>query len=247
MTRPIRLLIGLGLLALVYWQYAAFVDDSPVPPRGEEDWREGAGLIVVFAALACYFALSYVGAMKQIRPISASDAQAEIVFSASTVQIVLLAVPLISGAAGAYLLFSAQLSSPMSLILAYGGAVLAFLAGFLMLVHFTCGPFRLSLSESGLDYAPFKCGPIAWHDIRSVDVNKYFSSEIISLNLADPEKYFARGFPKSGRNMGRFGKAFSSPFAIYARQLQASTDAILSAINARLDTCGRTPNVKETP
>ena len=248
MTRPIRWLVILGLLALIYWRYAVIVDATPAPQKAPDDWREGAGLLVVFVSIVAYFVASYVGAAKRNRPIADQDPTATLVFAASTRQAAFMSVPAIGAAIGSWLLFTAQLTSPISLILAYAGAALAVLAAFLIFVHVTCGPFRLSLSKEGLDYGVFQCGPIAWHDIRNVGVRKYLSGEVISLEIKDPEKYFARGFRRGGRIMRQFanGLSLTSPFVISAQQVQSTTETVLRAINARLAAFGSDPTVKET-
>jgi hypothetical protein len=244
MMRLARWFIIAGLLVLIYWQ-AGIVDSHPASPGEQEDWRGDVGLLVVFAATAFYFVLSYLSAMKQRRPIADADPRAEIVISTSKVVVALLVVPVIGGVAGAYLLFSAELTSPTSLLLAFSGAVLAFLAAILMALHLACGPFRLSLSETGLDYAPFKCGPIAWKDVRAAEVKRTGRRGFVSLDVADHEKYFARGFPKKGRKLGSWFKTLSSPFAISPQLLQASPEAILGAIKARLALFGRAADTKD--
>jgi hypothetical protein len=136
-------------------------------------------------------------------------------------------------------LFSGDSSSAPTLLLATGGTVLSILSAFLIFVNLVAGQYRLSLSEAGLDYSLFKCGPLDWSDIRSVAVKPYFSSEVVSLEVADAEKYFARGLPKGNRNTGRYARALSSPFVIYPQQLQISADALLRAINERVALFGR--------
>lgn len=235
----------IGLLAVVYWQYGEVVDGATAEQGGPEDWRRRAGVLAVLLGLTCYLAVSVLGAVKRRRSISGSDPRAALVFAGSTVETVLLAGPAIFGAVGAGLLFSADQSSTPTLLLATGGAVLSILSAFLIFVNLVAGPFRLTLSEAGLDYSLFKCGPLDWRDIRSVDVKPYFSSEVVSLELADTEKYFARGLPKGNRNTGRYARALSSPFVIYPRQLQVSADTLLRAINERVALFGRATVTRE--
>jgi hypothetical protein len=236
MTRPIRWIVIVGLVVLTFF-LSYYSGDAVGEPGDHGDWRASVGEIVVLLSIAFYLTISRLGAAKRRQSADHRDPASEAVFSgpAGIVPTMLLVV---GAVIGAYLLFSAEVPSMVTLALGCGGIVLAVLMSLVAIIHIASGPFRLSLSASGLDYAPFKCGPIAWQDIRKVDVKRFLSSELISIEIADADKYFARGFPKSGRNMGRFGKTLSSPFVIYPKQLRASTEAILGAINARLRAFG---------
>jgi len=245
MGHALRWLVIVGLTALIF-AYSAYSGRSVDGTGASDDWREtgGKGAILVSVILYLFFRLR--SGAKRVPTISQYGPTTNVVFSGAAIEFVPMVFPMIGGAVGSYLLLSQEVRSVWTLLFAGAGICLALVTSLVVLMYLVYGRIRLSLSDEGLDYSPFKCGPIAWQDIKGVDVRRFLSSDLISLELMEPEKYFARGFPKTGHNIGRHVKAFSSPFVIAPKQLQATSDSILGAINVRLAVFGGAPDTKET-
>lgn len=233
------------LLVVIFFQTAYFPQSAAKTATGSES-TTGLAVLTILAALVPQVLYSFFRSARRGRATIKGDPTADIVLSGSVLDLIPLAVAAIGGMIGAYLLLSQDAPPAMAWLMASGALLLAAFSALVVLTSLLSGPFRLSLSAAGLDYGPFKCGPIAWRDIRRVELRRAFSTELISIEVADPGKYFARGFPKIGRNPGRYAKGWSSPFVISPKQIHISPDRLLDAIRARIAAFGSASDSKGT-
>lgn len=245
MTRRLIWLAIPILLIVIYLQAAYFPELSARTAPNSDGYRN-IGVFVILAAIVPRLLYSIFGAMRRRHAPLQHDPRADVVFSGSVADAIPMAIAMIGGAIGAYMLLSQESPPVLTWVIACGGIALAISGVVVVLMHIVSGPFRLSLSAAGLDYGPFKCGPISWRDIRRVDLKRFLSTEVISIEVADSEKYFARGFPKIGRNPGRYAKGWTSPFVISPKQIHVSSNSLLDAIYARLEIFGLEFDPKET-
>lgn len=242
--RRIRWLIIVGLIVFIYW-YAANLSDGVSRSTGDRDWREDSGLLILLVTGLLSSVAGGLALVRRRRRFVDPGPTTEVSFYAPIAHFVVIGLVPILGSVAAWLLFSAHRSSPIILLFACMSVLIALLATLFLVLRMVSGPARLSLSPAGLDYGPFKCGPIEWQDIGAARAVPFGRPGIISLEIVDPEKYFARGFPKFGRNLGRWVKAFASPFVVSPGWLQAPFDPILDAINVRLTMFGRAGTMKD--
>ncbi len=208
------------------------------------DGGTSIGLIMMMVAVVPLLLYSVFRSTRRGQAIIHDDPNAEVVLSDSALDMVPIVMAIIGGAISAYWLLSQDAPTVMAWMMAFGAIALSAACALVALTRIMSGPFKLSLSGAGLDYGPFKCGPIAWRDIRRVELKRFLSSEVISIEVSDPEKYFARGFPKIGRNPGRYAKGLTSPFVISPRQIRVSSDRLIDAIKARLAVFGSASDSK---
>lgn len=243
MARTTRWLIIVGLLAFIYW--SASSSNGVGHSSGDRDWREDVGGLVLLVVGVLSIVTGGLGILRRRRRFTDPGPTTEVSFSTPVMHFALMTIISILGSVATYLLFSAQHTTSSVVILACMSALMTLLAALFLALRFVSGPAKLSLSPLGLSYGPFKCGPIEWRDIRAARAVPFGGPGIISLEIVDPEKYFARGFPKFGRNLGRWIKAFASPFVISPAWLQAPRDLVLDAINVRLAMFGRAETTKD--
>jgi hypothetical protein len=86
-------------------------------------------------------------------------------------------------------------------------------------------PYRLVLSTVGIDASNLKNGPIAWRDIRDVELRGRYGMNYLAIILDNPKKY------------GRWRRAF----AINNFSLAVSPDDLLAEINRRHAMFGSNP------
>jgi hypothetical protein len=162
------------------------------------------------------------------------DPRAVLVFATSRAESLVLMLAAAGMALGSYFMRFKEPDNSTLEICSWIGSVFFGALALLMAVFSIGRPPRLTLSPLGLDHTSFKVGPIPWDDILSVEAGQVMNTDIVSIALADQDKYFARGFPKRGRKLGRLSPALSSPFVISTEQLGVPVEMILDATRLRL-------------
>lgn len=160
----------------------------------------------------------------------------EIELSRTPTERMVLAIAFWIACLGFYLLIQSGPISERTRAFAWAGLFMCGIAPVVMALRRT----RLVISDLGLDYSPFKVGPIAWNDIVSIEGKRLFRSDVIVLKLADPREYVQRGLPISYRLIGWLGFG-ASPFRIMPIQLGVSRRRIGEALKLWMDASQKAP------
>lgn len=138
---------------------------------------------------------------------------------------IVLAVAFWIACLGFYFLIQSAPTNERTRAFAWAGLFMCGLAPLVVALRRT----RLVISDLGLNYSPFKVGPIAWNDIASIEGKRSFGSDVVVLKLNDPQTYVQRGLSISYRLLGWFGFG-TSPFRIMPIQLGVSRQRIGQAL-----------------
>jgi len=149
----------------------------------------------------------------------------EIELSRTPTEKTILAIAFWIACLGFYLLIQSGPISERTRAFAWAGLFMCGLAPVVMALRRT----RLVISDLGLDYSPFKVGPIAWNDIAAIERKRSFGSDVVVLRLIDPQAYVRRGLPIGYRLLGWLGFG-ASPFRIMPIQLGTSRQRIGQAL-----------------
>lgn len=195
-----------------------------------------AGLVCFAFALIPLTKLASPNARRLAR--AASDPGATLVLAYSTVSLVLMVLMMALLAAACGLGLAAGIENPY-----WRAATWVGLVSFAALT--IIGPVKrkrlsLTLSPAGLDYSEFKIGPIAWPDIREVEIRRVMRSTMLAILLRDEQKYFDRGFkrPMYGLRWTRY--LVPSSFMINDYMFDVPLGWLQAAIQMRLDHVGDT-------
>ena len=207
--------------------------------RTERDVLLGFGVLAFFGSMIPFSMVKLAGAIGRGRtPID--DPASTRVFCRPTREVAALTVMALGLGLGCYLMLALEPAKAGLRIAAWVAIVMCGFGVVAIPVMARLRPIRLVLAPQGLDFTFFKVGLIEWRDIVGVGVGHFMRSDVVSLDLADPEKYFARGFPKRGRNLKWLSGAFASPFVFVPSQFGASTEAVVEAIKLRMSAFGGT-------
>jgi hypothetical protein len=149
----------------------------------------------------------------------------EIALSRTPTERIFLAIAFWITCLGFYFLVQSGLSSEKTRAFAWAGLFMCGIAPFVLAFR----RMRLVISGLGLDYSPFKVGPIAWNDIASIEGKRSIGSDVVVLKLSDPQAYVRRGLPIGYRLLGWIGFG-ASPFRITTIQLGVSRQRIAQAL-----------------
>jgi hypothetical protein len=98
----------------------------------------------------------------------------------------------------------------------------------------------LRLSPSGLEYTPFRGGPISWSDIADATVVELGSPFVVALALRDAQKYLKRGLSTEPMYLAERFIA-RTPFLLPARMLRLAPSTLVEGIHCRIRAFGVSP------